>query len=98
MASMLVDSFADDFRPEDYTDEYRVELQQMIDAKLEGEEAFATPEKEDEGEDAEVVDLLAALQRSVERHKNDAKGGAADTKAAGKPAAKRKPAAQRSTG
>jgi DNA end-binding protein Ku len=74
MASMLVDSFADDFRPEDYTDEYRVELQQLIDAKLEGEEAFPTPEKEDEGEDAEVVDLLAALQRSVERHKSDAKG------------------------
>ena len=76
MASMLVDSFADDFRPEDYTDDYRVELQQLIDAKLEGEEAFPTPEKEEEGEDAEVVDLLAALQRSVERHKGtDSKSG-----------------------
>jgi len=74
MAGMLVDSFADDFRPEDYTDEYRVELQQLIDAKLEGEEAFATPEKEEEGEDAEVVDLLAALQRSVDRHKGSAAG------------------------
>jgi len=74
MASMLVDSFADDFRPEDYTDEYRVELQQLIDAKLEGEEAFPTPEPEEEGEDAEVVDLLAALQRSVDRHKG-ASGG-----------------------
>jgi DNA end-binding protein Ku len=74
MASMLVDSFADDFRPEDYTDDYRVELQQLIDAKLEGGEAFPTPEKEEEGEDAEVVDLLAALQRSVERHKG-ASGG-----------------------
>ncbi len=106
MASMLVDSFADDFRPEDYTDEYRVELQQLIDAKLEGEEAFPTPEKEDEGEDAEVVDLLAALQRSVERHKSDAKGdsgkssgGAAakSTKTASKTAAKTddaKPAAK----
>ena len=69
---MLVDSFADDFRPEDYTDEYRVELQQLIEAKLEGDEAFPTPEKEEEGEDAEVVDLLAALQRSVERHKGEA--------------------------
>ena len=76
MASMLVDSFADDFRPEDYTDDYRVELQQLIDAKLEGGEAFPTPEKEEEGEDAEVVDLLAALQRSVERHKGaDSKSG-----------------------
>ena len=79
MASMLVDSFADDFRPEDYTDEYRVELQQLIEAKLEGEEAFPTPEKEDEGEDAEVVDLLAALHRSVERHKTDSKSGGTTT-------------------
>ena len=88
MASMLVDSFADDFRPEDYTDEYRVELQQLIDAKLEGEEAFPTPEKEDDGEDAEVVDLLAALQRSVERHKNDAKSDGAAAKSTTKSAAK----------
>ena len=83
MASMLVDSFADDFRPEDYTDEYRVELQQLIDAKLEGGEAFTTPEKEEEGEDAEVVDLLAALQRSVERHKADAKGSGESSGRAG---------------
>lgn len=74
MASMLVESFADDFRPEDYTDEYRVELEQLIEAKLEGGEAFPTPEKEEEGEDAEVVDLLAALQRSVERHKAESDG------------------------
>ncbi len=97
MASMLVDSFADDFRPEDYTDEYRVELQQLIDAKLEGEEAFPTPEKEDEGEDAEVVDLLAALQRSVERHKNDSQERRRKVeRRAAKPAAKTatKPAAK----
>jgi len=80
MASMLVDSFADDFRPEDYTDDYRVELQQLIDAKLEGGEAFPTPEKEEEGEDAEVVDLLAALQRSVERHKGASGGSKAGNK------------------
>ena len=83
MASMLVDSFADDFHPEDYTDEYRAELQQLIEAKLEGGEAFETPEKEEQGEDAEVVDLLAALQRSVERHKAGGAGtgkkAAADT-------------------
>ncbi len=91
MASMLVDSFADDFRPEDYTDDYRVELQQLIDAKLEGGEAFPTPEKEEEGEDAEVVDLLAALQRSVERHKGSSggsrgskAGSRSDSKAGGK--------------
>jgi len=110
MAGMLVDSFADDFRPEDYTDDYRAELQQLIDAKLEGDEAFPTPEKEEEGEDAEVVDLLAALQRSVERHKGDADrsgssgggspsaGKKAPAKTAGKPAVTRKPAARSKTG
>jgi len=70
MAGMLVDSFAGDFQPEDYTDEYRVELEQLIEAKLEGGEAFPAPEAKEEGEDAEVVDLLAALQRSVDRHKD----------------------------
>ena len=105
MAAMLVDTFADDFRPEDYTDEYRVELQQLIEAKLEGGEAFPTPEKEEEGEDAEVVDLLAALQRSVERHKGDTKsdgGRAADAKTGSAKAAPakttRKPAARSKTG
>jgi DNA end-binding protein Ku len=89
MAAMLVDSFADDFHPEDYTDEYREELQQMIEAKLEGGEAFETPEKGDEGEDAEVVDLLAALQRSVERHKAGSGTGAkADDDKEAKPKAR----------
>jgi DNA end-binding protein Ku len=102
MAAMLVDSFADDFRPEDYTDDYRVELQQLIDAKLEGGEAFPTPEKEEEGEDAEVVDLLAALQRSVERHKGasgGAKSGSSDSAESEKKSAPakstRKPAARK---
>ena len=69
MAALLVDSYADDFRPEQHEDSYRDELQQMIDAKLEGAEAF--PEAPvAEGEDAEVLDLLAALQRSVQRNKD----------------------------
>ena len=84
MAVSLVDSFAADFKPEDFVDEYRAELEQMIDAKLEGGEAF-TAEEPSDGEDAEVLDLLAALQRSVERQK----GGSdkADKPAAKAPAA-----------
>lgn len=72
MAAMLVDSYADDFHPENYNDTYREELQQLIDAKLEGGEAFPAKETEDDGEDAEVVDLLAALKRSVARRKEAA--------------------------
>ena len=67
MAALLVDSYADDFHPEQHEDNYREELQQMIDAKLEDRQAF--PEAPvAEGEDAEVLDLLAALQRSVQRN------------------------------
>ncbi|GGM00816.1 non-homologous end joining protein Ku [Nakamurella endophytica] len=64
-AAALVESFAGSFEPEEYSDEYREQLQQLIDAKLEGTEAF--PDSgEDAADDAEVVDLLAALRRSVE--------------------------------
>jgi DNA end-binding protein Ku len=67
MAALLVDSYADDFHPEQHQDDYREELQQMIDAKLEDREAFPEAPVAD-GEDAEVLDLLAALQRSVQRN------------------------------
>ena len=110
MAATLVDSFADDFRPEDYTDTYRVELEQMIEAKLEGGEAFPAQEAADTDEDAEVVDLLAALRRSVQRHKggaaqegsddsadDDAKPAEKDDAPATKPTRRRAPAAKKDT-
>ena len=84
MAMNLVDSFAGDFTPTDYDDEYREQLQQLIDAKLSGGEAFETPEP-DSGEDAEVVDLLAALKRSVDRHRA---GGKAQQEAGKSPQSK----------
>ncbi|GGL95571.1 non-homologous end joining protein Ku [Nakamurella endophytica] len=87
MAALLVDSYADDFHPEQHEDTYRVELQQLIDAKFEGEEAFPEAPAE-EGEDAEVLDLLAALQRSVQRRDTQAAGeeatGTAGTAPAGR--------------
>lgn len=86
MAQLLVESYADDFHPENFTDTYREELQQLIDAKLSGGEAFPTKTVDDEGEDAEVVDLLAALQRSVAKRKGTAEK---ETSAEKEPAAKR---------
>ena len=103
MAGMLVDSFAGDFQPEDYTDEYRVELEQLIEAKLEGGEAFPAPDAQEEGEDAEVVDLLAALQRSVERHKDTGGGSKRRAESGSTGSRSRKPSrskagAEKSTG
>ena len=106
MAVSLVDSFAADFDPDEFVDEYRAELEQLIDAKLEGGEAFAQ-EESGTGEDAEVLDLLAALQRSVDRQKGgggkdtakDTTASSSGTKTAARPAAKStaKPAAAKET-
>ncbi|MDO5710172.1 MAG: Ku protein [Micrococcales bacterium] len=75
MATMLVDSMAGDFDPDEYEDDYRGGVEALVAAKLAGGDSVAAPVVEEEG--GEVVDLLAALQASVERAKK-ARGGPAD--------------------
>jgi DNA end-binding protein Ku len=65
MAGALIDSMAGDFDPDEYTDDYRKALQEVIDAKVEGREVIA-PE-EPEAVPTAAVDLMAALKASVER-------------------------------
>lgn len=67
MAAMLVDSMAGDFTPDEYEDDYSQAVEALVAAKLSGGESVEAPAEPDEG--AEVVDLLAALQQSVERAK-----------------------------
>lgn len=70
MAQLLVDQFASDFAPERYVDEYQLQLRALIEAKIEKGEVAATgtPEVVAAGDDvAEVIDLMEALKRSVER-------------------------------
>jgi DNA end-binding protein Ku len=67
MASSLIDSMAGSFKPEEFTDNYRAALQEVIDAKVEGREIVA-PEETEEAP-AAAVDLMAALKASVERAK-----------------------------
>src|SRR5690554_2541493 len=64
MSSSLVDSFASDFTPEKFSDDYQVQLQQLIEAKLEKGDALdtaATFGEEPETEGGEVLDLMDAL-------------------------------------
>ncbi|NLV79977.1 MAG: Ku protein [Rhodococcus sp.] len=67
MAETLVESMSDDFDPAEYRDEYRIELRALIDDALArgGEKVFHVDEPTGAGTDAEVLDLVAALQRSV---------------------------------
>jgi DNA end-binding protein Ku len=67
MANMLVETLAGDFEPDDYEDDYREAVESLVKAKIEGGEVKAAPKERKTG--GEVVDLLAALQRSVEAAK-----------------------------
>ena len=67
MAHMLVESLAGDYIPDDYEDDYQAAVESLVRTKLEGGEVQAAPAARETG--GEVVDLLAALQRSVERAK-----------------------------
>jgi DNA end-binding protein Ku len=89
MARQLVDSLVGEFDPEDYENEYRSDLRQMLEAKLAGKE-ITRPEPVTT---APVVDLMEALKQSVEQaHKKKAP---AKTKAKKAPASRKRAAAGR---
>ncbi len=72
MASQLVDSLAGNFDASEFKDEYQEQLRTLVEAKLEQGDALdtaATFGDREEREGAEVVDLMEALQRSIERNK-----------------------------
>ena len=68
MSKALLETYQGDFDPEDFTDEYQVELQALIEAKLEKGDAVDTAVTHGEGDDdegGEVIDLMAALKSSL---------------------------------
>jgi DNA end-binding protein Ku len=68
LAMQIIDSLATEWDPTRYEDTFTDELIGMIEGKAEGDEVVAEPlDESDEG--AEVVDLMAALQASVEAAK-----------------------------
>ncbi|WP_067848798.1 Ku protein [Nocardia lijiangensis] len=95
MAETLVESMSDDFDPTQYTDEYQIELQKILDEAIaSGSDRVTTkPEPVAAEMDAEVVDLVAALQRSLEASGRRAAGsGGAQKKTAKKAAPAKKTA------
>jgi len=66
MAENLVTMMATKFDPEDYKDEYKKALMEVVEAKVEKREIIEAPEPEAE---TTVVDLMAALKASVEKAK-----------------------------
>src|SRR5271169_4568601 len=61
MAKMLISSLEAEFEPQKYHDDYRVNLQKMIEAKIAGQKVVATPETHI----APVIDIMEALKKSL---------------------------------
>jgi DNA end-binding protein Ku len=103
MAQMLVETLAGDFDASEFEDDYAEAVETLVKSKIEGGEVKRTPTATKTS--GEVVDLLAALQKSVEaaktaRGESDADDKAKDEKkpakkTAAKKAAKKTPAAKK---
>jgi DNA end-binding protein Ku len=83
MARQLIEALAGDFEPEKYHDEYREQVNELIEKKAAGEEIVAEPVVE---EPAKVVDLMAALEQSLARAGKGQAAGESRRAAARKPA------------
>ncbi len=90
MAQMLVETLAGDYDPDEYEDDYQAALEALVQAKLEGGEVKQLTEEKPSG--GEVVDLLAALQKSVDAAKSsrgEAPSAESESKSEGKKPAKK---------
>jgi DNA end-binding protein Ku len=105
MAKALIDNLTEPWNPEQFKDEYREALLEIVEKKMAGEPIEA-PE---EAPPARVVDLMAALKASVEaaKERTPASAGGTRRSAARKPGARKtaakktaakKPAARRKAG
>ncbi|GAA3403592.1 non-homologous end joining protein Ku [Pseudarthrobacter polychromogenes] len=87
MSAALVESMAADFDPASFTDDYQVQLRQLIEAKLEQGESLDTEEtfgvEAGEGSKGEVIDLMEALKRSLDRKRGSGSAGTPDDEAGG---------------
>lgn len=100
MANMLVETLAGDFDPTEFEDDYAEAVEAVVKAKIEGGEVKRTATSTKSS--GEVVDLLAALQRSVDaaktaRGESPAKDESDESDASGEPEKPAKKAAAAKT-
>jgi DNA end-binding protein Ku len=102
LATQLIDRQTGSYYPGDVEDRYEARLRAVIDAKMEGK--GLEPEAEDEKEGSNVVDLMAALRKSLGQgaetsRQKTSSGGASNKKSKAAPVKKKsnaaKPAARR---
>lgn len=75
MSKLLVDSLSHPFTPEKYSDDYQVQLRQLLEQKLAtGSTIVVQAPATSARESGEVIDLVEALRRSVEQVQSEADG------------------------
>jgi DNA end-binding protein Ku len=90
MSASLVESFAADFSPEKFSDDYQEQLRELIEAKLakgddvSTEDTFggdSSDDDEDDDNSDNVIDLMEALKRSIDasRAKKSSSGSKSST-------------------
>jgi DNA end-binding protein Ku len=100
MAEQLVNTLADGFAPEKYSDAYKDNLMRIINDKMKGKKI--TVEEPEEPEPTNVIDLMARLQESLaqgkkKKGKKGAEPAESEEAPAEAPAAKAKPKKKRKT-
>ena len=91
MAESYINALSGDFEPEEFSDDYRAALEEVIEAKAAGHEV-KQPEEAPRST-GQVVDLMEALRRSVEEAKERrGEGGGGAAKAPAKKATAKSPA------
>jgi DNA end-binding protein Ku len=88
LAGQIIDALTADWNPSKYHDTYTDELQELIEAKAKGKDVTVEPEAE---QSSNVIDLMEALQASVEQHRTRSAaktGSGTSAKPSAKPSAK----------
>lgn len=88
IAKLLIEQLSEPFAPDKYTDDYRASLMEAIEQKMSGESVDIVAAPAETG--SNVIDLMAALQASLDAVKVPTDSGRADkpAKAAGAKASK----------
>jgi DNA end-binding protein Ku len=72
LATSLIDGLSAEWDPEKYRDDYRENLMRVINAKIKGRKPALT--ESDEPADANVIDLMERLRRSIEGKAKETRG------------------------
>jgi DNA end-binding protein Ku len=90
LATQVVDSLTTDWKPSRYHDTYTDELHDLLDQKAKGKDVVSEPSDESEDSGAKVLDLMAALQASVDAARKPSRSKGGSSKAGSSKAGSRK--------